>query len=61
LGVVVMSVFMAALLVGGGYVQILGIPYAVATLIQGIILFFVLGFDALTRYEIRIVRKEAAR
>lgn len=59
-GLIVMSLFMAALLVGGTYVQILGLPYALATMIQGIILFFVLGFDVFTRYRIRIARKEAA-
>ncbi|MDD4796322.1 MAG: ABC transporter permease [Eubacteriales bacterium] len=53
-GVIVMSLFMAGLNNGGGYAQTEGIPSAIATMIQGILLFSVLGFDVLTRYKIRI-------
>ncbi|MDD3242363.1 MAG: ABC transporter permease [Eubacteriales bacterium] len=53
-GIVVMSLFMAGLTNGGGYAQTEGIPGAIATMIQGILLFSVLGFDILTRYKIYI-------
>jgi ABC-type uncharacterized transport system permease subunit len=58
-GVVAMSVFMAALMVGGQYAA--GIPNAVPVMIQGVILFFVLGFDLFTQYKVRFHfgRKEA--
>jgi general nucleoside transport system permease protein len=52
-GAMAMSVFMSALLVGGGYAKMTGISDAVAVMIQGIILFFVLGFDLLTQYKVR--------
>jgi simple sugar transport system permease protein len=51
-GVVAMSVFMSALLVGGKYAQTAGISDAISVMIQGIILFFVLGFDLITQYKI---------
>lgn len=57
--IIVMSVFMAAIAVGGKYLPIFGLPASVSEMIQGIILFCVLGFDLLTRYSIKIVRKEA--
>jgi simple sugar transport system permease protein len=52
-GVIAMSVFMSALLVGGKYAQTAGISDAISVMIQGIILFFVLGFDLFTQYKIR--------
>lgn len=52
-GVIAMSVFMSALLVGGKYAQTAGISDAISVMIQGIILFFVLGFDLITQYKIR--------
>jgi simple sugar transport system permease protein len=52
LGIVAMSVFMSGLLVGGSYAQSAGISSAIAVMIEGAILFFVLGFDLLTQYKI---------
>ena len=52
-----MSIFMAGTLVGGIYVKIMGLPDSLATMIQGTILFCVLGFDLVTRYKIRLVNK----
>jgi simple sugar transport system permease protein len=61
-GIVAMSVFMSALLVGGQYAQTAGISDAISVMIQGIILFFVLGFDILTQYKIHFhFGKEATR
>ena len=51
-GIVAMSVFMSALLVGGKYAQTAGISDAISVMIQGVILFCVLGFDLLTQYKI---------
>ncbi|MBA2248100.1 MAG: ABC transporter permease [Chloroflexia bacterium] len=54
-GVVLVSFLLAALLVGGDQLQIsLGLPAAIAPMLQGTILFFLLGGDILTRY--RLVR-----
>ena len=44
---------LAALLVGGDQIQIsIGLPAAVAPMLQGTILFFLLGGEVLTRYRI---------
>lgn len=51
------SVFMAALLVGGDQLQIaMQIPAAVADILQGAILFFVLGGGIFVNYRIRLLR-----
>jgi len=54
-GIVAVAFFLAALLVGGDQIQMsMGLPAAIAPMLQGIILFFLLGGEILTRY--RIVR-----
>lgn len=59
--IIVVSFLLAALLVGGDQLQgSVGLPAAVAPMLQGIILFFLLGGDVLTRYRIRWIRDEAA-
>ncbi|HUS17757.1 MAG TPA: ABC transporter permease, partial [Chloroflexia bacterium] len=53
--IVVVSFLFAGLLVGGDQLQItMGLPSAIAPMLQGTILFFLLGGDILARY--RIVR-----
>ncbi len=52
IGIVAMAVFMSGLLVGGSYAQSAGISSAIAVMIQGTILFFVLGFDLFTQYKV---------
>lgn len=52
LAIVIMSFLFGALQVGGYMVQTLGVPAAVASMIQGSILFFVIGAEILTRYRI---------
>jgi ABC-type uncharacterized transport system permease subunit len=37
-------------------VQIYGIPADIATMLQGSLLFFVLGVEALAQYRIRVIR-----
>ena len=56
-GVLVVSILLAGLLVGGDQIQItMGLPASIALVLQGIILFLVLGGDILTQYRIRIDR-----
>ena len=57
-GIVVVAFVLAALLVGGDQIQMsMGLPAAIAPMLQGIILFFLLGGELLTRY--RLVRRLA--
>jgi ABC-type uncharacterized transport system permease subunit len=60
-GVILVSILLAALLVGGDQIQIsMGLPASVALVLQGAILFFMLGGDIFTRYRLRIMRRAAA-
>jgi len=53
LGAVLVAFLLAALTVGGDQIQMsLGLPAAIAPMLQGTILFFLLGGDILTRYRI---------
>ncbi|MFN8590925.1 MAG: ABC transporter permease [Thermomicrobiales bacterium] len=55
-GAVLVAFLLAALTVGGDQIQMsLGLPAAIAPMLQGTILFFLLGGDVLTRY--RLVRE----
>src|SRR6478609_6062280 len=59
-GIVLVSFLMAVLLVGGDQLQTsMGLPSAIAPMLQGIILFFLLGGEILTRYRIRWVRNQS--
>jgi simple sugar transport system permease protein len=51
-GILLVSVLFGALQVGGYLVQTFGVPASVAAMIQGAILFFVLGGEILTNYRI---------
>jgi simple sugar transport system permease protein len=52
-GAVLVAFLLAALTVGGDQLQMtLGLPSAIAPLLQGTILFFLLGGDLLTRYRL---------
>jgi len=56
-GVLLVAVLLAALLVGGDQIQItMGLPASVALVLQGAILFFVLGGSIFTSYRLRLVR-----
>jgi simple sugar transport system permease protein len=59
--VLAVAVLFGALLVGGYAVQLAGIPAAVAYMLQGTILFFVLGGDFFTRYRICLVARPRRR
>jgi ABC-type uncharacterized transport system permease subunit len=52
-GAVLVAFLLAALTVGGDQLQMsLGLPAAIAPMLQGTILFFLLGGDTLTRYRL---------
>lgn len=56
--ILVVSVLFAALLEGGSYIQtVFGIPQAAAEVLQGIILFFVLGSEFFVRYKFAVTRR----
>lgn len=51
--ILIVSILFAALVQGGSFIQTaVGIPQAVAELLQGLILFFVLGCEFFIRYQI---------
>ncbi len=58
--ILVVSVLFGALQVGGYAVQVEGVPAAVATMLQGAILFFVLGGEVLTNYRVKLVSRKGA-
>jgi simple sugar transport system permease protein len=59
-GVVLVSILMGGLYVGGETVQItMKLPVNIVLIIQALILFFVLGGDILSRYRLVFDRKEA--
>lgn len=56
--ILIVSFLFAALLEGGSYIQtVFGIPQAAAEVLQGIILFFVLGSEFFVRYKFAVTRK----
>ncbi len=56
-GVIVVAILLAALLVGGDQIQItMGLPASMALVLQGAILFFMLGGDIFTRYRLSLIR-----
>jgi general nucleoside transport system permease protein len=56
-GIILVSFLLAGLLVGGDQLQMaMNLPSSVAPMLQGAILFFVLGGDAFTKYQ--IVRRD---
>jgi simple sugar transport system permease protein len=56
--ILVVAVLFGALQVGGYFVQTMGVPASVAAMLQGAVLFFVVGGEFLTKYRIVIGRKE---
>ncbi len=56
-GILFVAFLMGALLVGGDQLQVaMGLPAAVALVLQGAILFFVLGGSIFVNYRVRIIR-----
>jgi len=58
--ILVVAVLFGALQVGGFFVQTMGVPASVASMLQGAVLFFVVGGEFLTKYRIVVGRKEVA-
>lgn len=58
--IMLVSILFGGLQVGGYLVQTSGVPGAVATMLQGAILFFVLGAEILNQYRISVGSKEVA-
>jgi len=56
--IIAVAFLFAIIHVGGFMVQTLGIPSAVATMLQGAILFFVVGADIFTNYQLRLIKNE---
>jgi general nucleoside transport system permease protein len=55
---VIVAIFLASLLVGGDQLQsVMHLPSSVGLVLEGTLLFFVLGSDFLSRYRIRLSRK----
>ena len=57
--ILVVSVLFGALQVGGYFVQTMGVPASVSAMLQGAVLFFVVGGEFLTNYKVVFSRKEA--
>ena len=61
LGIVVVSFLLSAILVGSDQLQTsIGLPGSVGPMLQGALLFFLLGSDILTRFRLRIERRSPA-
>lgn len=57
--ILLVSILFAALLEGGSYIQtVFGIPQSAALILQGIILFFVLGSEFFVQYKFILVKKQ---
>lgn len=60
--ILVVCFIFAALLQGGAYLQLaISVPASVADMIQGIILFFVLGSEFFLQYKVAFVRKSTMK
>jgi ABC-type uncharacterized transport system permease subunit len=57
--IIIVSFLFGGLLVGGYSVQAIGLPLTTSTMIQGLILFCVLGGEIFSRYRITVRRKGA--
>jgi len=57
-GLILVAIFLASLLVGGDQLQsVMHLPSSVGLVLEGTLLFFVLGSDFLSRYRIRLSPK----
>lgn len=54
--IMVVSMLFGGLINGGYSIQMIGTPAATATMLQGAILFFVLGGDIFARYRIKVIK-----
>jgi len=62
IAIVLVSFLFGGLLVAGDQIQItMHMPGAISSILQGLILFFVLGGEILSEYKVRFVRREEER
>ena len=54
--ILIVAIFFGGLINGGYALQMVGLPYVMVSMLQGAILFFVLGGEIFTRYRIRLGR-----
>lgn len=54
IGILLAGLLMALTYIGGDLVKSLGLPSAAIQVFQGMLLFFLLGFDLLTNYRVRL-------
>jgi simple sugar transport system permease protein len=57
--ILIVAVLFGALQVGGFFVQTMGVPASVSAMLQGAVLFFVVGGEFLTNYRVVLSRKES--
>ncbi|MGE5380950.1 MAG: ABC transporter permease [Methylocystaceae bacterium] len=57
LAILPVSFLFGALLVGGYSVQSSGIPFAIVSMLQGALLFFLVGGEVFSRYRIRLIKR----
>ncbi|MEJ6714249.1 MAG: ABC transporter permease [Rhodobacterales bacterium] len=60
IGILLAGLLMALSYIGGTVAEQAGLPAAAIQAFQGMLLFFLLAFDVLSNYRIRMTRKEAA-
>ena len=60
IGILLAGLLMALTYIGGTVAEQAGLPAAAIQAFQGMLLFFLLAFDVLSNYRIRMTRKEAA-
>ncbi|MFC5528762.1 ABC transporter permease [Cohnella yongneupensis] len=59
-GLILSSVLCGAVIVGGYSVQLIGLPSSMSLMIQGSILFFLIGGEALSKYSVAWSKTESA-
>lgn len=57
--IIIVSILFGALLVGGFSLQIYGLSFSIVQMLQGAVLFFLLGGEIFTRYRLQRQKKEA--
>jgi len=61
IGILLAGLLMALTYIGGEIAQLnLQLPAAAIQAFQGMLLFFLLGFDVLSNYRVRLARREVA-
>lgn len=59
--IILVAFLFGALLVGGFGLQIFGLPFSIVLMLQGAVLFFLLGGEIFTKYRWQLVRREGGK